>query len=326
MKALALLSGGLDSMLAVKIIQDQGIEVIGVAFTSPFFGPEKARRAAEQLGIPLQVVDITDDLIPVLLNPKYGYGRHLNPCIDCHALMLRKAGELMESFGASFLITGEVLGERPKSQNAQALQIVARESGRAGYVLRPLSAKLLPPTIPEEKGWVDRERLLAIRGRSRKQQMALAEQYGLTDYPTPAGGCLLTDPELARRLKELLADNPAPNRKDLELVKYGRHFRLPGGVRIVVARREGEIEPLLACARPGDYVLRMKGVPGPRTLVRGKSIDENALRVAAALTARYSKGRDRDRVSVLVQEIGHDTVRELELARAEMVALVTGVA
>ncbi|MBC7106165.1 MAG: tRNA 4-thiouridine(8) synthase ThiI, partial [Firmicutes bacterium] len=236
MKALALLSGGLDSMLAAKLIQEQGIEVIGVAFTSPFFGPEKARRAAEWLGIPLHVIDITEDLIPILIRPKYGYGRNMNPCIDCHTLMVRKAGELMEELGASFIVTGEVLGERPKSQNAAALRIVARDSGMEGYLLRPLSAKLLPPTVPEEKGWVDRERLMGIQGRSRKPQMALAEKYGLKEYPSPAGGCLLTDPGLSRRLKGLLAEKPVPEPKDLELLKYGRHFKSPEGARIVVAR------------------------------------------------------------------------------------------
>jgi len=324
-KAIALLSGGLDSMLAVKLIQEQDIEVIGVAFTTPFFGPEKARRAAEQLGIPLHVIDITDDYIPLLLNPRYGYGRNMNPCIDCHALMLKKAGELMPRLGASFVITGEVLGERPKSQTAQALHIVARDAGLTGYVLRPLSAKLLPPTVPEEKGWVDRNRLLAIQGRSRKPQMALAEQYGLKEYPTPAGGCLLTDPELSRRLKELLAENPAPAREDLELVKYGRHFRVPPGVRIVVARHEREIEPLLACARPGDYLLRLKGIPGPRTLVRGKEISAHALRVAGAFTARYSKARDREKVSILVQEVGRNGTQELELEQSEMRELLASV-
>ncbi|MGQ9755732.1 MAG: tRNA 4-thiouridine(8) synthase ThiI [Desulfotomaculales bacterium] len=325
MKAIALLSGGLDSMLAVKVIQEQGIEVVGVAFTSPFFGPEKARRAAEQLGIALHVIDITDDFMPLLLRPRYGYGRNMNPCIDCHALMLKKAGELMERLGASFVITGEVLGERPKSQNAQALHIVARDAGLAGYVLRPLSARLLPPTVPEEKGWVDRDRLLAIQGRSRKPQMALAEKYGLKEYPTPAGGCLLTDPGLSRRLKELLADNPVPTREDLELVKYGRHFRLPEGVRIIVARNEGEIAPLLACARPGDYVLRLKSVPGPRTLVRGKNVSAYALRVAGALTARYSKRRDREKVHVLVEKTGHNEPQELELERSEIGELVAAV-
>ncbi|MEW5761580.1 MAG: asparagine synthase-related protein [Bacillota bacterium] len=325
MRAIALLSGGLDSMLAVKLMQEQGIEVVGVAFTSPFFGADKARKAAEQLGIPLHVIDITKDLIPILLRPRYGYGRHMNPCIDCHALMLRKAGEMLEPLGASFIVTGEVLGERPKSQTAQALHIVARDAGLAGYVLRPLSARLLPPTVPEEKGWVDRDRLLAFQGRSRKPQMALAAHYGLDDYPSPAGGCLLTDPELSRRLKEILADNPEPRREDLELVKYGRHFRLPDGTRIVVARQQAEIEPLLACAVPGDYLLRLKGIPGPRTLVRGKSIDQRALRVGAALTVRYSKAREREEASVLAEEVGGRGRLELELTRAEIGELLAAV-
>ncbi len=322
MKALALLSGGLDSMLAARLIQEQGIEVIGVAFTSPFFGPDRARRAAEWLGIPLHVVDITEDLIPILVRPKYGYGRNMNPCIDCHALMVRKAGELMKELGASFIITGEVLGERPKSQNAAALRIVARDSGLEGYLLRPLSAKLLPPTVPEEKGWVDRERLLDIQGRSRKPQMALAEKYGLKDYPSPAGGCLLTDPGLSRRLKELLAENPVPEPRDLELLKYGRHFKSPEGAHIVVARQKEENEPLVALARPGDYLVRLKGLPGPRTLVRGAKNGADSLRLAAALTIRYSKARGLDRAAVLVEQVGRGGPRELSLERAEVADLI----
>lgn len=322
MKAIALFSGGLDSMLAVKVIQEQEIEVVGVAFTSPFFGSEKATRAAEQLGIPLHVVDFTEDFLLVLQKPKYGYGRFINPCIDCHTLMVKKAGELMEEVGASFVITGEVLKERPKSQNYTALQIVARDSGVNGYLLRPLSAKLLPPSIPEERGWVGRERLLAIQGRSRKPQMALAEKYGIKEYPTPAGGCLLTDPGITRRLKDFFADNPAPVREDLELVKYGRHFRLPDGTRVIVARKEGENELVAENASIGDYLLRNKKVPGPRTLVKGPDVNSDTLRIAAALTVRYSKARQLERPSVLVTKIGHDHARELQLEQDEIGELV----
>lgn len=317
MKAIALLSGGLDSILAVKLIQEQGIEVIGAVFTAPFFGSDRAFKAAEQLSIPLQIIDFTDDFIPVLLNPKYGYGRNMNPCIDCHALMLKKAGELKKKLEASFIVTGEVLGERPKSQNAQALHIVARDSGLKGYILRPLSAKLLSPTIPEEKGWVDREKLLAIRGRSRKAQMSLAEEFDLK-YPTPASGCLLTDPGFSQRLKGILAERPEPGREDFELAKHGRHFQAPGA-RIVVLRQKAELEPLLACAGPGDYLLWLREIPGPCTLVRGKNISAHALRIACALTAHYSKkARPKEKVGVLVQEVGKENVQELELEKSEV--------
>ncbi|WP_035107491.1 DUF814 domain-containing protein [Desulfovirgula thermocuniculi] len=325
MRALALLSGGLDSMLAARLIQEQGIEVVGLAFTSPFFGPENARRAARQLGIPLIEVDITEELIPIILKPRYGYGKQMNPCIDCHTLMVKKAREMMGELGASFIVTGEVLGERPKSQNATALHIVARDSGADGYLLRPLSAKLLPPTVPEEKGWVDRERLMDIQGRSRKAQMALAEEFGLKEYPTPAGGCLLTDPGLSARLKELLSKVPVPEARDLQLLKYGRHFWV-GDVLVVVARRKDENEPLVGLARPGDYLLQLKGIPGPRTLVHGTQggVGEEALRRAAALTARYSKAREKERVAVLARRVGGEETREFSLRRDEVEELAGG--
>ncbi len=304
MKALALLSGGLDSILAVKLIQEQGIEVVGVAFTSPFFGAERAAQAASFLGIPLHVVDITKELLEVLVAPRHGYGKNLNPCIDCHALMVRRAKELLPVVGASFIITGEVLGERPMSQNAGALRVVARESGAEDLLLRPLSAKHLPPTLPERAGWVDRERLGDIKGRSRKPQLALAEKYGLTSYPTPAGGCLLTDPGYARRLKAYLGVYPQPDPADLELLKCGRHFWTQGQSWIVVARREEENKRLAAAARPDDYLLRLASFPGPLTLVRPGSDAGEALKVAAALTARYSKARDEEEVEVVVRRDG----------------------
>lgn len=317
-KAIALLSGGLDSMLAVKLIQEQGIEVIGVCFTSPFFGPERAKHAAEELGIQLHIVDLTEEIIPIVKEPKYGYGRNMNPCIDCHTLMVKKAGELMRKLGASFIITGEVLGERPKSQNPTALHIVARDSGLDGYLLRPLSAKLLPPTIPEEKGWVDRERLMGIKGRSRKPQMALAERHGLVDYPTPAGGCLLTDPGFSRRLRELLSENPIPEASDLSLLRYGRHFRSEEGARIVVARNRNENIPIMELARPGDYLIQVKDAPGPRTLVRGREITEKSLEVAAALTVRYSRARESERSTAVVSKMGEGSKQEITLERAKV--------
>lgn len=193
-RAVGLLSGGLDSMLAARLLLDQGIEVLGMTFVTPFFGPEKAQRAAEQLGIPLEVMDITVEHFRILKAPRYGYGKGMNPCIDCHALMIRKAGKCVENGRADFVFTGEVLGQRPFSQTKPSLRAVEKESGFAGRVVRPLSALLLPETFPEKEGWLDRSRLLDLRGRSRKRQMALAELYGLRDYPTPAGGCLLTTP------------------------------------------------------------------------------------------------------------------------------------
>ena len=224
-RAIGLLSGGLDSRLAARLMTEQNIEVLGVAFVTPFFGSEKARQAAEQLKIPLQILDITQPHWAMLRQPRYGYGKGLNPCIDCHALMLREAGKLMETIGADFLFTGEVLGQRPFSQTRPSLRAVEKASGCLDVILRPLSARLLPETRPEREGLVDRSRLLDISGRSRKRQMALAENYGLNDYPAPAGGCLLTDPIFSRRLKELLAHSPEPELREIELLKTGRHFR-----------------------------------------------------------------------------------------------------
>lgn len=323
-KAIALLSG-LDSILAVKLVQEQEIEVIGVSFTTPFFGSDDVYRIAEQLGIPLHVVDITADYIPMLLHPRYGYGKNMNPCIDCHILMVKKALELLEPLGASFIITGEVLGERPMSQNQGALRIVERDSGAEGLLLRPLSAKLLPPTIPEQKGWVDRERLLDIRGRSRKPQMALAEKFGITEYPTPGGGCLLTDPGYAQRLKRYLAFNPTPEKKELELLKYGRHFHVANTNHawIVVSRKKEENELVIANMHPGDYLLHLRDLPGPRTIIKGKNIGNEVLRQAAALTARYSrKAREREIVTIVAKKPADKQAQEIVVSQAEIQDLV----
>jgi len=268
-RAIALLSGGLDSRLAVRVIQEQGIEVTGVNFITPFFGASPAvRQAAEQLGVPLRLLDITDAHWQVVKNPKHGYGKNMNPCIDCHALMIREAGRLMEELGADFIITGEVLGQRPKSQNLQALQIVERESGYPGLVLRPLSARLLPPTIPEQRGLVDRERLLDISGRSRQRQMELAKKYGITDYPSPAGGCILTDPGYSQRLRQLFQNRPEAQPHEARLLRYGRLFFLPGGAYLLVGRREEENRVIAAAARPEDLLLTVQGYPGPTSLLR----------------------------------------------------------
>jgi tRNA U34 2-thiouridine synthase MnmA/TrmU len=195
-----LLSGGLDSILAICVLREQNIRIEAVAFITPFFGPGNAQKAVKMLNVPLHVVDITDVHLQMLKKPKHGYGSGMNPCIDCHALMFREAGKLMQQWGADFLFSGEVLGERPMSQNKQSLRVVARDSGFEEYIIRPLSAKLLPITKPEHEGKVDRERLLDIQGRSRKRQMELAKQYGITEYPEPAGGCRLTEPNFSKRL------------------------------------------------------------------------------------------------------------------------------
>jgi len=230
-KAIGLFSGGLDSMLAVKLLQAQDIEVIGYAFVTPFFGPELALKSSKVVGIQLELWEITDRYMEVMKSPKYGFGKNMNPCIDCHALMFRLAGQKMAAHEARFLFSGEVLGERPFSQNKGALRAVARLSGYQDAIVRPLSARLLEETPPEKAGWVDRARLEDIQGRARKRQMELAAHFGISDYPKPAGGCLLTEPNFSKRLKDLLGDNPDPRHRDLELLKVGRHIRWGGRVQ-----------------------------------------------------------------------------------------------
>lgn len=294
-KALVLLSGGLDSMLAAELLRRCGVEVKGVAFTSPFFGSRAAEKAAERLGIELRVEDITEDHLEVVRNPRFGYGKNLNPCIDCHILMVKRALEIMEEEGALFIATGEVLGERPKSQNLRALRLVAEHSGAGELLLRPLSAGLLPPTRPEKEGWVPREKLLDIRGRSRRRQMDLAAEWGIEEYQSPAGGCLLTDPGFSRRLGELMKRVPAFDREDAVLMRLGRHFWLDR-VLIVIGRRHEENEALLSLSLPTDLLLRERERPGPLGLIRayprGARPDRRAVEEAARLLGRYGKGKE----------------------------------
>jgi len=300
-RALGLFSGGLDSMLAAAVLREQGVEVAGVTFVTPFFGAARARESAASLGMPLQERDLTEAYRPLLRQPPHGFGSRHNPCIDCHILMLREAGALMEAQGFDFLFTGEVLGQRPMSQHKGSLILIARQSGRPELVLRPLSARLLPPTQPELLGWVDRERLLDFSGRGRKRQMALAARLGLTRYPAPAGGCLLTDPGYAARLKELLAHSGEPTRQELELLQWGRHFRLPGGAKVVVGRTQGENEALSRLLAPQDVMLKVQGYPGPLVLIPGGA-DGNGLAAAAALAATYSDAPRGQEVAVIAQQ------------------------
>lgn len=318
---MALLSGGLDSMLAVRLIQEQGIEVLGVSFKSYFFGTAKAEAAARLLGIPLRTIDFSDEHLHMVQNPPHGYGRCMNPCIDCHALMFRHAGRLMEAEGCHFIITGEVLGERPMSQNRQALQIVAEESGYPDVLLRPLSARLLPATRPEREGLVDRSRLLALRGRTRKPQMELARRYGLTDYPTPAGGCKLTDPNFSKRLRDLFDHTEGVTGRDIELLKVGRHFRLSPAVKVVMGRNRKENQRLLQLRRPGDVHLVVVGPPGPDTLIPASTgLTEEEIEFAAKLTVAYSDAPQDEPVTVRVSAEGDSrdlTVQAIPRAEAQ---------
>ena len=297
-KAVALLSGGLDSTLAIRVVLEQGIEVVAINFSTSFCtctpkgqGCSSSRLAADQLGVELVVQVLTDEYYRLLQNPAHGFGRAMNPCIDCRILKLQKAAELMRERGAGFLITGEVLGQRPMSQRRDALRIIDRDSGLEGLILRPLSARQLPITTPEKLGWVDRERLLSFSGRSRKPQINLAEQFGIHDYPCPAGGCLLTEIEFARKLKDLIAWKPDFSTHDLNLLKIGRHFRLPAGSRLLVGKDDHENQRLLALAQSSELVLRTEKVPGPAALIRN-SDGQDEVNLAAAITGRYvSKGQ-----------------------------------
>jgi tRNA-specific 2-thiouridylase len=292
-KALALFSGGLDSILAVKLILKQGIDVAAVNFASPFHSCAKdengVAEVAKRLGVPLKVVDVGDEYLRMLRNPKHGYGKNMNPCIDCRIFILMKAKKYAREIGADFIFTGEVLGERPMSQHYGALKLVEEESGLKGKILRPLSARLLPETVMEKKGLVDREQLLAIRGRSRKPQMKLAEEFGIKDYPSPAGGCLLTCREYAEKLRDLFKHKKRYAMADVFLLRVGRHFRL-GKNKIVVGRNEAENKLLTVTKRRNDYYFEVPDVGSPITVLQGDKT-KKAIRTAAVLTAFYSDAK-----------------------------------
>lgn len=304
MKAISLFSGGLDSQLAVCLMQDQGIEVIAVTITTPFFGvSDEIRKAADDLKIELHTLHCSDEYMGVLLQPVYGYGKHMNPCIDCHAFMQRKAHEFMPEADASFLISGEVVGQRPMSQTRSSLNAVDKLAGVKGYLLRPLSALLLPPTIPEEEGWVDRSRLLDISGRSRTRQMELAKKYGLKDYPTPAGGCLLTQENFARRIRRYLDQRPDIIADELVILRYGRQFYTKEGNLIIIGRNHSENTNLENLAQAKDYLFKVTDRPGPLGLLRpmaGENASTDEINYAASLTARYSDAKYEESTQVKV--------------------------
>ncbi|MGA2385297.1 MAG: hypothetical protein ABSG33_02055 [Candidatus Bathyarchaeia archaeon] len=290
-KALGLLSGGLDSILAMELIRRQGIEVVAFNVKTPFGtatkdGVSEAVKAAGQLKVPLKVLCVEGDYLQMLRNPKFGYGKNMNPCIDCKIFMIKKAKKYAREIGADFIFTGEVLGERPKSQHAPALRIIEVESGLKGKLLRPLSAKLLPETAAEKAGLVDRARLLSISGRSRKPQFQVAKEFGITCYPSPAGGCLLTCEEYAKKLRDLFIHKKRVSMVDIALLRVGRHFRV-GANKIIVGRNEAENKFLTEQKSPSDYYFESPDIVGPVTLLQG-SKTKAAVELAAKLTAFYS--------------------------------------
>lgn len=310
MKAIALFSGGLDSTLALKLLIDQGIEVLAVNINTGF-GSTKDRyehmlNLCNQVGAELKIIDIESEFLQdVLFDPKHGYGKNFNPCIDCHAKMFAVAKRVMEAEGASFLISGEVLGQRPMSQNKEAMQTVLNESNCNGLLLRPLSAKALAPTIAEINGWVDREKLEGIVGRSRDRQLELVEEIGLKDFESPGGGCLLTDENFAKKMFDFIKYDTFEVR-DIPVMKYGRHLRLPDGAKLVVGRNKDENVHLQNIVNEKYYHIKTLGLPGPHSLL-SKSATEADKELAAKIILTYCKTKEDT-----VYTISFDQTEEME--------------
>ncbi|GFE56920.1 hypothetical protein [Geobacter sp. AOG1] len=301
-KALALLSGGLDSTLAVKVMLEQGIAVEALNFTSPFCTctgknagcKSEAVRVAGEFGIPIKVLHKGAEYLDIIRNPRHGYGKGMNPCIDCRIYLLRKAKEYMATCGADFVITGEVLGQRPMSQRRDTLRVIERESGLEGLLLRPLSAKHFPPTIPEQEGWVDREKLLAIQGRSRKEQMQLADDLDVKNYPCPAGGCLLTELSFVSKVRDVFDHADQVNLRDCRLLKVGRHFRIGPRTKVLIGRNEADNQLLEGALQDGELALRWNEGGSPLGVVTG-IVEDHLVQTAARILLRYTKaepGRD----------------------------------
>jgi tRNA U34 2-thiouridine synthase MnmA/TrmU len=326
-KAIALVSGGLDSWLAAKYMKELGVDVVVVNYVIPFSDcSERSRRIAAGIGAECRIILLTDDYLEMLKSPRHGYGSHINPCIDCKILMLRKAGELMKEIGAKFLITGEVLGQRPMSQHRQALSIIEKESGMKGYILRPLCAQHLEPTVPEQEGWIPRGKLLDFSGRTRKPQMELAAKLGITDIPCVAGGCLLTDPNYAKRLDDYWKHAKDFTVNDAGLLKTGRYLRLSENAVLVVGRDEKENGAIERLAKSGDLLLMpTEEMAGPTALGRGQ-FDDALIELSARIVCRYCDLNGKPSADILCwtvpsiekRLIHAGPIPETELARFRM--------
>jgi hypothetical protein len=314
-RALAMMSGGLDSTLAAKLIKDQNIEVIAICFKSYFFGEENAKRMCEQIGIRLEVIDFSEEHFEMVKNPKHGRGKNMNPCVDCHAMMMRYSGELLKKFEADFILTGEVLNQRPMSQNKQALNTVKNESGFGDKILRPLCALNLEPTEMELSGLVDRNELLDISGRSRKPQMELAEKWNITDYPSPAGGCRLTEPNYSIRLKEALDRQGDLTAKEIYLLRFGRHFLTNSGTKIIVSRTGEEGDIIKKILDKEDIAFLPSSHMGAMGVIHGQASEEDKI-LAARITARYGKGKDVDLVTIKSGKFGTEFKEMFEIKPA----------
>jgi hypothetical protein len=284
---------------------DQDIEVEAVNFVTIFCTctakgscKSEARSAAEELGIPLKVLNATDEILAAIKNPKHGFGRGLNPCLDCRISMFRRTARYMEAQDADFLVTGEVWGERPMSQRPEAMRIIEEESGLKDLIVRPLSAHLFEPSLPEREGWVDRDQMMAIQGRSRKPQMQLATEIGVYDYPCPAGGCLLCEKQFAARLRRLLKEDPDAPLADIRALRLGRLFYSSDGGRIIIPRDQAETDSITTQAREGDVLMDAVDHMGPTTVIKSNADSEITLQEAAALTARFGQGRDESTVAI----------------------------
>ena len=327
--AIALLSGGLDSTLAISIMLDLGVEVEALNFTTIFCncssgrGKEgcgsEARRVSNLLGVKLSVFNAMPEYLDIVKNPKYGRGSSMNPCKDFRIFMLKRAKDYMQKVGADFIVTGEVLGQRPMSQQREAMRLIERKSELEGLIVRPLCAKLLPPSLPEKEGLIDREQLLAIEGRSRKTQIQMASERGITDYACPAGGCLLTDKSFGRRMKDLFGHEPDAGVEPVRLLKYGRHFRFPDGTKIIVGRDKPENDTLERLGS-GYCKYQVDGELGAVTLAP-PGLPEETRRLIAAVTARYSQGRQRPKLLIRRVEDGQEELIEVEPAKDDNLAL-----
>jgi tRNA U34 2-thiouridine synthase MnmA/TrmU len=320
-KVVALLSGGLDSQLAIKMMQEQGFDVSAVAIKTPFCDFDcgrgcgfEIRERADDLDVNLKTVYLGDEYIEMLKHPKHGIGAGFNPCIDCRSMMFDAAKKHMEEIGAEFIISGEVLGQRPMSQHAPALRTIENESDLVGKIVRPLSAALLPETDPEKDGLIKRENLGMIRGRTRRGQLDMAKKYGIENPPNAGGGCLLTEPHFGIKAKDLFSHTKNPTINDIDLLKIGRHFRLDEETKFIVGRNKDENEMIKAIALPGDILLEAKDFVGPVSILRGSNAKQH-LKFASSITLRYSDAPNNEQVIVSIRD--NDLVEEIASKSAE---------
>ena len=320
-KVVALLSGGLDSQLAIKMMQEQGFDVSAVAIKTPFCDFDcgrgcgfEIRERADDLDVNLKTVYLGDEYIEMLKHPKHGIGAGFNPCIDCRSMMFDAAKKHMEEIGAEFIISGEVLGQRPMSQHAPALRTIENESDLVGKIVRPLSAALLPETDPEKDGLIKRENLGMIRGRTRRNQLDMAKKYGIENPPNAGGGCLLTEPHFGIKAKDLFSHTENPTINDIDLLKIGRHFRLDEETKFIVGRNKDENEMIKAISLPGDILLEAKDFVGPVSILRGSNAKKH-LKFASSITLRYSDAPNDEQAIVSIKD--NELVEEIASQSAE---------